>query len=345
MTKNQGELDFSDYIVYNPKNQTEKEEKMNYLDFEKPLMDIEAQIEELKMAQSLRGIDVAREIERADAKRQKAFGAIYKNLSPWQKAAVARHESRPHTSDYIQRVFTDFCVLSGDRAFADDKAILGGWARLGGRTVMLIGHEKGHDTESRLYHNFGMAKPEGYRKAIRLMKLAEQFGAPVVTLVDTAGAFPGLEGEERGQGQAIASCTETCLNLRVPLVSCVIGEGGSGGAIALAAGNSVLMLENAVYSVISPEGCASILWKDFKYAPRAAEILKMTATDLLKFGVIDEIIPEPLGGAHHFPQEAMAAAAEILQKHLEKWQGFSADELIHARHEKFLAMTRLEQNA
>ncbi len=314
---------------------------MQYLDFEQTLMDIDAKIEALKVSQSQRGLNIADELDRLTTKREKALAQAYKNLTPWQKAAVARHENRPHTMDYIQTVFTDFCVLSGDRTFAEDKAIIGGFAKLNGRTVMVIGHEKGHDTESRLEHNFGMAKPEGYRKAIRLMKLAEQFDVPVITLVDTAGAFPGLEGEERGQGQAIATSTEACLDLRVPLVSCIIGEGGSGGAIALAAGNSVLMLENSIYSVISPEGCASILWKDFKYASKAAEILHLTASDLLELGIIDEVIPEPVGGAHRFPQETMKAVADVIENHIRKWSEVKPDELVHFRHEKFLDMTRL----
>ncbi len=314
---------------------------MQYLDFEQTLMDIDTKIEALKLNQSTRGINVAAELERLTEKREKALVQAYKKLTPWQKANVARHENRPHTLDYINTIFTDFCVLSGDRNFAEDKAIIGGFAKLNGRTVMVIGHEKGNDTDSRLEHNFGMAKPEGYRKAIRLMKLAEQFGVPVITLVDTAGAFPGLEGEERGQGQAIASSTEACLELKVPLVSCIIGEGGSGGAIALAAGNSVIMLEHSIYSVISPEGCASILWKDFKFAPKAAEILNLTAQDLLRLGIIDEIIPEPVGGAHRFPTETMNAVAEVIDRHLEKWCAFKPDELLRYRQDKFLDMTRL----
>lgn len=314
---------------------------MQYLDFEQNLPEIDARIEEIKYSASTEGIDSAAELERLYKKREKTLTSLYKNLTAWQKCAVARHESRPHLSDYIQAIFKNFSILSGDRAFADDKAIIGGFAQLGDQTVMVIGHEKGHDTESRIVHNFGMAKPEGYRKAIRLMKLAEQFNVPVITLVDTAGAFPGMEGEERGQGQAIAACTETCLDLKVPLISCVIGEGGSGGAIALAAGNIVLMLENSIYSVISPEGCASILWKDSKMAPKAAEILHLTAQDLLKLGVIDEIIPEPAGGAHRFPKETMENAARSFATHLAALQAFTPEELVSSRHEKFLAMTRL----
>lgn len=315
---------------------------MQYLDFEQDLADLDARVEELKKNNTQRGIDISKELERIAAKKEKALKDAYKNLTAWQKSNVARHENRPHTLDYIKALIKDFTVLSGDRAFADDHAIIGGIGKLGNQTVMIIGHEKGNDTESRLYHNFGMAKPEGYRKAIRLMKLAEQFNIPVITLVDTAGAFPGLEGEERGQGQAIASCTDTCLNLKVPLISVIIGEGGSGGAIALAAGNAVLMLSNSVYSVISPEGCASILWKDFKYAPKAAEILHLTAQDLLKLGVIDEIIEEPLGGAHRYPTETMLHVQDALEKYLAQFKGMTPSDLLHHRTEKFMNMTRLE---
>lgn len=314
---------------------------MQYLDFEQPLAELDAKIEEIKIQSSGKNGSIANELERLNQKKEKALATIYKNLSPWQKSQVARHENRPHTTDYINHIFTDFCILSGDRNYADDKAVIGGLAKLDGQTVMVIGHEKGHDTESRLEHNFGMAKPEGYRKAIRLMKLAEQFNFPVFTLVDTAGAFPGMEGEERGQGQAIATCTECCLDLKVPLISCIIGEGGSGGAIALAAGNKVLMLENSIYSVISPEGCASILWKDRKNAEKAAEILKLTAADLFKLGLIDEIIPEPIGGAHRSPEQTLATVKQVFIKNLESLRAFSSEDLIRIRHEKFLAMTRL----
>jgi acetyl-CoA carboxylase carboxyl transferase subunit alpha len=314
---------------------------MNYLDFEQTLMEVDTKIEALKVSQSQRGIDVAAEMERLTAKRERVLKQAYKDLSAWQKSGVARHESRPHTLDYIKEIFTDFCPLAGDRLFAEDKAIIGGFAKLNGRTVMVIGHEKGHDTESRLVHNFGMAKPEGYRKAIRLMKLAEQFNIPIITLIDTAGAYPGIDAEERGQGEAIATCTEAGLFVQVPLIACVIGEGGSGGAIALGTGNSVLMLENAIYSVISPEGCASILWKDFKYAAKASEILHLTAEDLLHYRLIDEIIPEPVGAAHHFPKETMQNVAEALDRHLTKWMDKPAEELVRLRQDKFLAMTQL----
>ena len=316
---------------------------MHYLDFEQTLSEVDAKLEALKTNPPPKGKDPKAEEERLKTKRIRVLKQTYRHLSPWQKAAVARHEGRPQTRDYIKSVFTDFFELAGDRAFADDRAIIGGWAKLDGQTVMVLGHEKGHDTDSRLKHNFGMARPEGYRKAIRLMKLAEQFGKPVITLVDTAGAYPGMDAEERGQGQAIAACTEACLNLRVPIVSCVIGEGGSGGAIALAAGNSVLMLENAIYSVISPEGCASILWKDFKYAPKAAEILHLTADDLLKLKLIDAIVPEPLGAAQHCPQETMQAVGQAVREHLHLWSDKTPDELVRLRHEKFLAMTRLPE--
>ena len=318
---------------------------MQYLDFEQTLMEVEAKIDALKISQSQRGINIAAEMDRLTKKRLRVMKEAYKNLTPWQKACLARHENRPHTLDYINQIMTDFCPLAGDRLFAEDKAIMGGLAKLNGQTVMVIGHEKGHDTESRLAHNFGMAKPEGYRKAVRLMKLAEKFQIPVITLVDTAGAYPGLDAEERGQGEAIATAIDTGLNVKVPVISCIIGEGGSGGAIALATGNAVLMLQNAIYSVISPEGCASILWKDFTYAPKAAEILRLTADDLLKFGLIDEIIPEPIGGAHRFPKETMQAVADSLQKQLEKWTAVSTDDLVRLRHEKFIRMTRVTEKA
>ncbi len=314
---------------------------MRYLEFEEALAQIDARIQDVKKQPSAAAKDMAAELERLSHKYDKQLSDTYKSLTPWQKSAVARHEDRPHTVDYIKALFTDFVPLAGDRSFAEDKAIIGGFASFNGQTVMVIGHEKGHDTESRLAHNFGMAKPEGYRKAVRLMKLAEQFGVPVITFVDTAGAFPGMEGEERGQGQAIAAGTECCLDLRVPLISVVIGEGGSGGAIALAAGNAVLMLTNSIYSVISPEGCASILWKDAKMAPKAAEILHLTADDLYQMKIIDEVIPEPVGGAHRFPLEAIAAVGTALQKYIHQWDKLSPDELVHQRHEKFLAMTRL----
>ena len=317
---------------------------MQYLDFEKQVLEIDTRISDIDADTTRDAEEKKQELARLNQKKEKAITSLYSNLTPWQKSAVARHENRPHTTDYINSIFQNFCILSGDRSFADDKAIIGGFADFEGQTVMVIGHEKGHDTETRIAHNFGMAKPEGYRKAIRLMKLAEQFNVPVITLVDTAGAFPGMDGEERGQGQAIAASTEACLDLQVPLISCIIGEGGSGGAIALASGNKILMLENSIYSVISPEGCASILWKDAKMAPKAAEILNLTAQDLLKLGLIDEVIKEPVGGAHRYPQEAMGALASSIKKHLEELSKFSPEELKSMRHEKFIAMTRLNMD-
>lgn len=313
---------------------------MQYLDFEQTILEIDSRLNQVESDTTRTDDEKKEEKSRLKHKREKALTSLYASLTPWQKSAVARHENRPHTSDYLNSIFQNFCILSGDRSFADDKAIIGGFADFEGQTVMVIGHEKGHDTESRIVHNFGMAKPEGYRKAIRLMKLAEQFNVPVITLVDTAGAFPGMEGEERGQGQAIASSTEACLDLKVPLISCIIGEGGSGGAIALASGNKVLMLENSIYSVISPEGCASILWKDAKMAPKAAEILNLTADDLLRLGIIDEVIKEPVGGAHRYPKETMGALATAIKKHLAELKQYTPDELKAMRHEKFLAMTR-----
>lgn len=314
---------------------------MQYLDFEQNILEIDTRISDIEADITRTVEEKKEELERLNKKKSKALESLYTNLTPWQKSAVARHEARPHTSDYINNIFQNFSILSGDRAFADDNAIIGGFADFEGQTVMVIGHEKGHDTESRIAHNFGMAKPEGYRKAIRLMKLAEQFNVPVITLVDTAGAFPGMEGEERGQGQAIAASTEACLDLKVPLICCIIGEGGSGGAIALASGNKVLMLENSIYSVISPEGCASILWKDAKMAPKAAEILNLTAQDLFRLGIIDEVISEPSGGAHRYPKEAMGALASSIKRHLNELLKYSPDELKMMRHEKFLSMTRL----
>ena len=316
---------------------------MQYLDFEQTLMEVDAKIEALKVNQSQRGIDIVAEMKRLTEKRERVMKQAYKNLTAWQKTGIARHENRPQTLDYVNEIMTDFFPLAGDRLFGEDRAIVGGFAKFDGRTVMVIGHQKGHDTESRLKYNFGMAKPEGYRKAVRLMKLAEQFQIPVITFVDTAGAYPGVDAEERGQGQAIAESLDTCLNIKVPVISCIIGEGGSGGAIALAAGNAVLMLGNSIYSVISPEGCASILWKDFTYAPKAAEILHLTAEDLLKLKLIDEIVPEPVGGAHRFPEETMQGLAQKLKGHLNHLSEVPAEDLVRLRHEKFIQMTRLKE--
>ena len=314
---------------------------MNFLDFEKPIAELEGKIEELRHLSDSDEINIAEEINRLQVKVDKLLRTTYSKLSPWQKAQVARHPDRPHTSDYINRLITDFTPLAGDRAFAEDKAIIGGLGRFRGRSVMVIGHEKGNDTESRLKHNFGMAKPEGYRKARRLMKMADQFKIPVLTLVDTAGAFPGVEAEARGQAEAIARSIETCLDIRVPLISVIIGEGGSGGAIALATGNTVLMLEHSIYSVISPEGCASILWRSGDAAKDAAEALRLTAQDLHKMGVIDDIIAEPLGGAHRSPDVAMDALADKIEASL-KVQSLTEGGILRARRrDKYLEMGKL----
>ncbi|HVI51941.1 MAG TPA: acetyl-CoA carboxylase carboxyltransferase subunit alpha [Candidatus Sulfotelmatobacter sp.] len=314
---------------------------MNFLDFEKPIAELEGKIEELRHLSDSDEINIAEEINRLQVKVDKLLRATYGKLSPWQKAQVARHPDRPHTSDYISRLITDFTPLAGDRSFADDKAIIGGLGRFRGRSVMVIGHEKGNDTESRLKHNFGMAKPEGYRKARRLMEMADHFHVPVVTLVDTAGAFPGVEAEARGQAEAIARSIETCLDLRVPLVSVIIGEGGSGGAIALATGNTVLMLEHSIYSVISPEGCASILWRSGDAAKDAAEALRLTAQDLQKLGVIDDVVAEPLGGAHRSPDAAIDALADRLEASLKAQSLVEGGVLRARRREKFLEMGKL----
>lgn len=303
---------------------------MYYLNFENNICEMDKKLAQPDLSEN--------EKKRLQTKLNRLIENTYKRLTPWQKTLVARHENRPHAFDYIRFLIKDFTPLSGDRVFAEDSAVIGGLGRFKNKTVMVIGTEKGNDTNSRLKHNFGMARPEGYRKAIRLMKLAEKFGFPVLTFVDTAGAFPGVDAEARGQGQAIASCIETGLGLKVPLIATIIGEGGSGGALALSTGNKVFMLENSIYSVISPEGCASILWKDFKYAKQASRALKLTAKDLLKMGIIDEIIPEPMGGAHRFPKEAMSAVGKELEKALAEFESFDEDDLILQRQEKFLAM-------
>ncbi len=309
-----------------------------YLDFEKPVAALEARIIELQEAADESEVDVAAEIVKLRDKADKQLKDTYAKLTPWQKTQVARHPERPHFKHFISAMCDDFIPLAGDRAFADDQAILGGLARIGKRKVMLIGHEKGDDTQSRLHHNFGMGKPEGYRKAIRLMDLAERFGLPVVTLVDTSGAFPGVQAEERGQAEAIARSTERCLSLGVPIVACIVGEGGSGGAVALAAANRVLMFEHAVYSVISPEGCASILWRTGDKAADAAQAMKMTASDLQSLGVIDRIVAEPMGGAHRDHALATATLAQALTSELNALVKLSATDLRRQRREKFLAM-------
>jgi acetyl-CoA carboxylase carboxyl transferase subunit alpha len=311
---------------------------LNYLDFEKPIAELETRVAELRETASNSDIDIDAEVGRLENKANKLLRDTYAKLTPWQKAQVARHPDRPHFKDYIAGIADDFLTLAGDRAFGDDPAIIGGFARIDGRRVLLLGHEKGDDTASRLRHNFGMAKPEGYRKAIRLMRLADRFGIPVVTLVDTPGAFPGVEAEERGQAEAIARSTEECLALGVPLVAVVVGEGGSGGAVAIASANRVLMFEHAVYSVISPEGCASILWRTADKAGEAAEAMKITAADLQALGVIDRIVDEPLGGAHRDPAAAIGALKGALIEELDGCGELGPDELRAQRRAKFLAI-------
>lgn len=313
----------------------------NFLDFEKPIAELQGRIDELRETASDGAIDIDAEVARLQAKSDALLTSTYARLTPWQKTQVARHPDRPHFKHYAAGLFEDFMPLAGDRAFSDDQAILGGFATFRGNRVMVIGHEKGDDTASRLRHNFGMGKPEGYRKAIRLMELADRFGLPVMTLVDTSGAFPGVQAEERGQAEAIARSTETCLKLGVPMIAAVVGEGGSGGAIALAAGNKVLMFEHAVYSVISPEGCASILWRTSDKAADAAEAMKVTAQDLQGLGVIDTIVGEPLGGAHRDPGTAIAALGDAMEQALAGLRGQSPDQLRLGRREKFLAMGRV----
>jgi acetyl-CoA carboxylase carboxyl transferase subunit alpha len=312
---------------------------LTYLDFEKPIAELESRVAELKeTANRSEDIDIEAEVSRLEAKSSKLLRDTYAKLTPWQKAQVARHPERPHFKAYLGGIADDFMPLAGDRAYADDPAIIGGFARIDGRRVMLIGHEKGDDTASRLKRNFGMAKPEGYRKAIRLMRLADRFGVPVVTLVDTPGAFPGVEAEERGQAEAIARATEECLALKVPLVAVIVGEGGSGGAIAIAAANRVLMFEHAVYSVISPEGCASILWRTADKAAEAAEAMKITAADLQALGVVDRIVAEPLGGAHRDPEAAIGALKGAIVEELDGCAALGPDELLKQRRAKFLAI-------
>lgn len=312
---------------------------MQYLEFEKPLADIEGKAEELRaMAKTGGGVDMSKEAEALDRKADAALRDLYKNLSAWQKCQVARHPDRPHCQDYIDQLFTEFTALAGDRAFADDHAVMGGLARFNDQPVMVIGHEKGNDTKTRIQRNFGMARPEGYRKAIRLMDMADRFRLPVITLIDTAGAYPGKGAEERGQAEAIARSTEKCLSIGVPLISVVIGEGGSGGAVAFATANRVAMLEHSVYSVISPEGCASILWKDAEKMREAAEALRLTAQDLQKLGIIDRIVKEPLGGAQRSPKEAVDAVGKAIEAMLGELTSKKPEALIKDRRQKFLDM-------
>jgi acetyl-CoA carboxylase carboxyl transferase subunit alpha len=312
-----------------------------FLDFEKPIAELQSRIDELRRTAEGGAVDIQAEITPLQAKAERLLQDTYARLTPWQKTQVARHPERPHFKHYVAGLIEDFMPLGGDRAFADDNAIIGGLGRFRGRRVMVIGHEKGDDTASRLKHNFGMGKPEGYRKAIRLMRLADKFRLPVITLVDTSGAFPGVQAEERGQAEAIARSTEQCLNLGVPLVATILGEGGSGGAVALAAGNIVLMMEHAVYSVISPEGCASILWRTADRAADAAEAMKVTAQHLKELKVIDRIIGEPLGGAHRDPGAAVLALGDAVEAALDGLDGMSPEALRQARRAKFLAMGRV----
>ncbi len=312
---------------------------MNYLDFEKPLAEIEGKAEELRaMARANDETNVEDEAAALDKKAADMLVELYASLTPWRKCQVARHPERPHCSDYLSTIFTDYTPLAGDRGFADDHAVMGGLARFKDRPVVVIGQDKGNDTSSRIERNFGMARPEGYRKAIRLMEMASRFNLPVVTLVDTPGAYPGKGAEERGQSEAIARSTEMCLQIGVPLVSVIIGEGGSGGAVAFATANKLAMLEHSVYSVISPEGCASILWKDSEKMREAAEALRLTAQDLLKLGVADRIVSEPLGGAHRDRAASMDAVSNTIEAMLKDLEGMDAAALVKARREKFLAM-------
>jgi acetyl-CoA carboxylase carboxyl transferase subunit alpha len=312
----------------------------HFLDFEKPIAELEGKIEELRRMSEPEGINIADEVAKLTEKADKQLRATYAKLTPWQKTQVARHPDRPKALDYVRTLITDFTSLAGDRAFADDEAVVGGLGRFRGQSVVVIGTEKGGDTDTRVKHNFGMARPEGYRKARRLMELAGRFGLPLLTFVDTSGAFPGIDAEARGQAEAIARSIEACLDAPVPIVATVIGEGGSGGAIALATGNKVLMLEHAIYAVISPEGCASILWRDAAQASLAADALKLTAADLRSLNLVDEVISEPLGGAHRDPAAAMEAVGNCVEASLKPLLGLDPAALRAQRREKFLAMGR-----
>lgn len=311
-----------------------------YLDFEKPIAELEGKIEELRHLSGSSNLNIADEVAKLQQKVDRQIRQTYSKLSAWQKVQVARHPERPHAMNYIDALVQDWTPLAGDRAFGDDLAILGGIGRIDGRSCVVLGQERGHDTESRVKHNFGMARPEGYRKAQRLMNLADRFKLPVVALIDTAGAYPGIDAEARGQAEAIARALDVCLSIKVPFVACVIGEGGSGGAIAIGAANRVLMLEYAIYSVISPEGCASILWRTRDNAADAAEALKLTAQDLYKLGIIDEIVDEPLGAAHREPAKTIGAVGNAIAEHLRDLATLDGDSLRMRRREKFLEMGR-----
>lgn len=313
----------------------------NYLDFEKPIAELDKKIDELLAAASAgTGANVRTEITKLREKSNKALADLYSNLDPWKRTKVARHPDRPHYKDYVDALIKDYTPMCGDRSFGDDEAIQGGLGRFKKRACVVIGHEKGNTTEERLKHNFGMARPEGYRKAIRLMDLADKFNLPVISLVDTAGAFPGLDAEARGQAEAIARCTERCLTLGVPMISIITGEGGSGGAVAIASANKVLMLENSIYSVISPEGAASILYRSNEKAKDAAVAMKITAEDLLPLGVIDEIIKEPIGGAHRFPTTVIENVGKAIEKALKSFDGMDKKAILDQRRERFYKIGR-----
>lgn len=310
-----------------------------YLDFEKPIAELESKVEELKaLAEEDSSVSIQEEVALLEKKASAALQETYANLSPWQKTQVARHPDRPHCLDYVRELIEDFTPLAGDRYYAEDPAIVAGLGRFRGRPVMVLGHEKGADTQSRLHHNFGMARPEGYRKAVRMIDLAEKFGIPVVSLVDTAGAYPGIGAEERGQAEAIARSTQRCLRAQIPIVAVIIGEGGSGGAVAIATANRVLMLEHSIYTVASPEAAASILWRDSNRAKDAATSLKITAQDLYELGIIDGIIPEPVGGAHRAPGLTIRRTGEAIEDALREFEGMTPTEICREREEKFLEM-------
>ncbi|MBT3906355.1 MAG: acetyl-CoA carboxylase carboxyltransferase subunit alpha [Rhodospirillaceae bacterium] len=314
----------------------------SYLDFEKPIAELEGKVEELRRLVDEGDVNIAEEVTKLQSKADRLLETTYAKLTAWQKSQVARHANRPHTLNYIDQLVEEFTPLAGDRTFAEDAAIIGGLGRFRGQSVMIMGNEKGNDTDSRVKHNFGMARPEGYRKAQRLMQMADKFGLPIITLVDTAGAYPGIDAEARGQAEAIARSIEVCLSVKVPLISVVIGEGGSGGAIALATANRVLMLEHAIYSVISPEGCASILWRDGEQAKDAAEALKLTAQDMDELGIIDEIIAEPMGGAHRGTEKTISSVGDAIEKHLKELTKLDRGVLKTRRKEKFLEMGEKE---